>query len=50
LNPALVRDCDNPQLPTENVVWRDIAVLAIERGEALEECTSRMRAIREAAD
>ncbi len=43
-NPALTRDCDYPALEGEN--WRALAEAYERRGEALRECTARMRALR----
>ncbi len=43
-NPALTRDCDYPTLDGET--WRDLAQAYERRGEALRECTARLRAIR----
>lgn len=43
-NPALTRDCEYPTLDGET--WRDLAQAYERRGEALRECTARMRAIR----
>lgn len=42
---ALTRDCDSPT--HEVKVWDDVAILALKRGAALEECTGRMKALRE---
>lgn len=42
--PALTRDCELPEWT--GGTWRDLAVLAKQREEALRECTARMRAIR----
>jgi hypothetical protein len=43
-NPALTRDCDYPVI--EGETWRDLAQAYERRGEALRECSARMRAIR----
>jgi len=43
-NPALTRDCEYPVLEGEN--WRAVAEAYEQRGEALRECTARMRALR----
>jgi hypothetical protein len=43
-NPALTRDCEYPTL--EGDTWRDLAQAYERRGEALKECSARMRAIR----
>ena len=45
-NPLLTMDCDHPQLQTDQPTYRDVVRLAEQRGEALEECTARMRALR----
>jgi predicted secreted Zn-dependent protease len=43
-NPALTRDCEYPTLDGDT--WRDLAQAYERRGEALKECSARMRAIR----
>lgn len=43
-NPALTVDCDYPVI--EGETWRDLAQAYERRGEALQECTRRMRALR----
>jgi hypothetical protein len=43
-NPALTRDCDYPVLEGED--WRALAEAYERRGEAIRECTARMRALR----
>jgi hypothetical protein len=40
----LTLDCEYPVLETDT--YRALLVLAEQRGEALQECTSRLRAIR----
>ena len=42
---ALTRDCDHPEMMGDK--WRDLGEAYVLRGEALDECTARMRAIRE---
>jgi len=44
-NPALTRDCDYPVL--EGDKWRGLAEAYELRGQALKDCTERMRAIRQ---
>lgn len=44
VDPYIVRDCDNPEL--EGNTYRDVVTLAVKRGEALEDCTARMQALR----
>jgi len=45
IDPRLTRDCAYPELRGDT--WRDLADAYAERGVALQECTDRMRAIRE---
>lgn len=45
VDPRLTKDCDIPMLQGDT--WRDLAEAYVERGNALLECTDRMRAIRE---
>lgn len=44
VSPHLTRDCDYPVI--EGETWRDLALAYERRGEALKECTDRMRAVR----
>lgn len=44
LNPGLTKDCDRPEL--HGNTYRDVFDLAIRRGQALEDCTDRMRTLR----
>ncbi len=46
-NPLLTMDCDRPELQTEHPTYRDVVRLADQRGEALKECTARMRVLRD---
>ena len=41
---VLTRDCDSPKIL--GPLYKDGTVLILEQAEALEECTSRMRALR----
>ena len=43
-SPVLTQDCDYPVL--EGETYRDAVLLAERRGQALRECTARMRALR----
>jgi hypothetical protein len=43
-NPALTLDCDYPLI--EGETWRALAEAYERRGEALRECSRRMRALR----
>lgn len=43
-DPSLTRPCDNPQL--KGNTYRDIVTLAVKRGQSLEDCSSRMKALR----
>lgn len=45
-DPVLARDCDRPMIDPDNVTRRELARGYLERGEALKECTQRMRALR----
>ncbi|MEE8387927.1 MAG: hypothetical protein V3R65_05070 [Acidiferrobacterales bacterium] len=47
-NPLLTMDCDYPVLQNQQPTYRDVVHLAEKRGEALKECTDRMRAMRKA--
>jgi hypothetical protein len=40
-------DCEYPVLQTRYPTYRDVVLLADQRGEALKECTARMRALRD---
>jgi hypothetical protein len=44
VDPILARDCDKPQMQGD--LWIDMAEAYVLRGEALDECTARMRALR----
>lgn len=44
VDPRLTVDCKVPEVRGDT--WRDLASAYLERGEALEECTQRMRVIR----
>jgi hypothetical protein len=46
-NPLLTKDCDYPVLPTDNPTYRDVVVLAEQRGQALTECNSRLQTLRD---
>ena len=43
-NPELTKDCDYPKLQGET--YRDAINLTVRRGQALEDCTDRMRSLR----
>lgn len=47
VDPALALPCDKSQL--EGKKWKDVAVLAIKRGQNIDDCNDRLRAIRESA-
>ena len=42
---ALLQKCDKPELKGET--WRDIAELAAERGQAIDECNLMIEKVRE---
>lgn len=46
VDPVLSRDCERPEMRGET--WRDLAEAYYLRGEAIDECNARMRAIRNA--
>jgi len=45
---ALLQKCDKPEL--KGNTWRDVAELAVERGQAIDECNLRIDKIRELND
>jgi len=42
---VLLQKCDKPEL--EGRTWRDVAELAVKRGQAIDECNLRIDKIRE---
>jgi len=45
-NPALTKDCIYPELTGEHKKPRKRDELLVKRGEAIKECTARMRKLR----
>ena len=44
-DPRLTEDCQHPAMQGET--YGDLAVLALEQARSLEECTARMKALRQ---
>jgi len=46
-NPLLTQDCEYPVLSTDTPTYRDVVVLAEQRGQALTECNTRLQTLRD---
>lgn len=46
INPALVKNCDEPEIQGDT--WRDVGILARDQRASIEECNTRLEGIREA--